>query len=241
MKTIKKHMIAASCLSMLFAGATQAQSGLYVGINVGDSDLSGINTVSSEQVAGVSRTLDIDTDSDTSVGFKVGYTVLGDQDKNRFSIELYYQDSEHDVENVVFQGNNFDAGLGTAEGSLDIETILIRATYQFELGAIDPYVGIGIGESELDADVRYGGSIGTPSGSQPPFAFGSDSATAIEFRLGAEYSITKQLGVFLEYTYTTVDDITFSRIGGGPGGLATTQHSDDFDVDAINLGLNFKF
>jgi len=47
--------------------------------------------------------------------------------------------------------------------------------------------------------------------------------------------------VFLEYTYTTVDDITFSRIGGGPGGLATTQHSDDFDVDAINLGLNFKF
>ena len=129
MKTIKKHMIAAGCLSMLFAGASQAQSGLYV--------------------------------------------------------------------------------------------------------------GIGIGESELDADVRYGGSIGTPSGSQPPFAFGSDSTTAIEFRLGAEYSITKQLGVFLEYTDTTVDDITFPRIGLGPSGLATTQHSDD--VDAINLSLIFKF
>ncbi len=121
-----------------------------------------------------------------------------------------------------------------------IEKILIRATYEIELGAIDPYFGIGIGESDLDVDVRYGGSIDNPSGT-PPFANDSDSATAIEFRIGAEYSVSKSVGIFLEYSYLKVDDVTFSRLGGGPGGLALTEQTDDFSVDSLNLGVNFKF
>jgi len=240
MKTINKHIIAASCASILFTSTAQAESGWYVGLNISDTDLSGIDTASAP-VAGTPRTIDIDTDSDTAFGFKVGYTVLGNKEKNRLNVELYYQDSDHDVENLAFQGNDFDASLGQSEGSLDVETILLRATYQFELGSIDPYIGVGIGESDLEVDVRYGASVGSPQGSQPPFAFGSDSATAIEFRIGAEYAVTDQLGVFLEYAYTDVDDVTFSRTGGGPGGLATTQQTDDFDVESINLGLNFKF
>ena len=240
MNKIQTYFFAATTAA-IFAGTAQAHSGVYVGINVGNSDLSNIDTDSSAAIAGTVRTLDINTDDDTSFGFKLGYNVLGDRDENRFNVELYYQNSDHDVDNINFLGTNFDESLGLSEGSLEVETILLRATYEIELGAIDPYFGIGIGQSDLEVDARYGGSIGSASGSQPPFAFGSDDATAIEVRIGGEYSFSKNVGVFLEYSYLKVDDVTFSRIGNGPGGLATTDQTDDFSVDSLNLGVNFKF
>jgi len=49
------------------------------------------------------------------------------------------------------------------------------------------------------------------------------------------------MGVFLEYTRTDVDDIEFSRRGGGPGGLATTTQAGDYEFDSLNLGVNFRF
>ena len=104
------------------------------------------------------------------------------------------------------------------------------------LGAIDPYFGIGIGQSDLDVDVAY-----FPPTDALPVAFGSDDATAIEIRIGGEYSVSKNVGIYLEYSYLKVDDVTFSRTGGGPEGLATTEQTDDFSVDSLNLGVNFKF
>ena len=240
MKTIKKYMIAAAGVSMLFAGTAQAHSGWYVGVNIGEAGLTDIDSTSSEAIGGAVRSLDIDTDSDTSYGFKVGYNVVGHEDKgeNRFNIELYYQNSDHDIDGITFQEND----QAFIDGSIDAEIILLRASYEIELGAIDPYFGIGIGEADLDFDARYGGSVGAVDGT-PPFASGSDSSTAIEFRVGAQYSISKNFSLFLEYSYLTADDITFDRLGSDPdnGILAVTEQSDDFSLDSFNFGVNFKF
>jgi len=59
--------------------------------------------------------------------------------------------------------------------------------------------------------------------------------------VGAELGLSETVGVFLEYTFTDVEDLSFSRTGGGPGGLATTTQTADFDTESINLGLNFRF
>ena len=243
MKTIQKYLLTAAGASMLLAGSAQAHTGIYVGVNVGNTDLTDLDTSSPETPAIASRTLDIDSDDDTSFGFKLGYNVLGDRDENRFNVELYYQNSEHDAESLNFNSGaiNFEDSAGNLEGDLEVETILLRATYEIELGAIDPYFGIGIGQSDLDVDVRYGGSVGSASGTQPPFASSSDDATAIEIRIGGEYSVSKNVGIYLEYSYLKVDDVTFSRTGNGPEGLATTEQTDDFSVDSLNLGVNFKF
>ena len=77
MKTIQKYLLAAAGASMLLAGSAQAHTGIYVGVNVGNTDLTDLDTSSPETPAIASRSLDIDSDDDTSFGFKLGYNVLG--------------------------------------------------------------------------------------------------------------------------------------------------------------------
>jgi len=241
MKTIKKHMIAVAIAgtSMLCASAAQAHSGWYVGLNIGQTGLTDIDSTSDETVGGVARSLDLDTDSEISYGIKLGYNVVGHESRgeDRFNVELYYQNSDHDIDGVDFQGVDQD----DFTGSIDVETFLVRASYEIELGAIDPYFGIGIGVAELDVDARYGNGVEGDF----PFATGSDSSTAIELRIGAQYSISKHFSLFLEYSYLTADDVTFNRLGPDPSnGIGTasfTEQTDDFSVDSINFGVNFKF
>ncbi len=241
---IRKSVLTLSVISAIgvYSGTATAEDKLwYAGISINSADLDDVNTSSTAPVAGVTRTIDLIGDSDEGFGIKFGRTVFQSSNGNKIDVEVSYSNSEHSAENIRFLGNDFLASEGRSEGSFDVDTTLIRATYQFNLGAIKPYLGFGIGQTSFDVDGRYGGSVGTAAGSQPPFANGDDDATAIQYRLGAEYSINDQFGLFLEYTATDVDDIRFSRTGGGPGGLATTTQEGDFDIDSVNFGVNFRF
>ncbi len=244
---MKNSMIKASSFVALAVAASvsvsanAADTNWYVGLSANQADIDSVDTVSTAQVGGVSRLLNLDADDETGFGIKLGRNVLTQANGNTLSLELSYSNSDNDIENIQFMNNNFSSAAGTAEGSLEVETILARAVYKFDLGNFKPYVGIGIGESDLEVDARYGGSIGSAAQTQPPFASGSDSATALELRAGVEYSVTEQIGVFLEYTTTDVDDVQFSRLGGGPGGLATTTQEGDFEFDSLNLGVSFHF
>jgi len=233
-------IISASTLAtMPFASA--ADNPWYVGISTNAAEISDVNSNSTAQVANVTRRLDIVSDDSTGLGIKAGRTLFTSTNGNKLSIELSYSNSDHDIENIAFMGNDFLASDGRSEGEVEIETVLARAVYQFELGKLNPYLGIGIGQTDFEIDGRYGMSVGQAQQASPPFATSGDSATAIEFRVGAEYSFSDQVGVFLEYSTTDVDDIEFDRRGGGPGGLATTTQSGDFDFDSLNLGVNFRF
>jgi len=233
--------VALAVAASVSLSANAADTNWYVGLSANQADIDSVDTVSTAQVGGVSRLLNLDADDETGFGIKLGRNVFTQANGNTLSLELSYSNLDNDIENIQFMNNNFSSTAGTAEGSLEVETILARAVYKFDLGNFKPYVGIGIGESDLEVDARYGGSIGSASQTQPPFASGSDSATALELRAGVEYSVTDQIGVFLEYTTTDVDDVQFSRLGGGPGGLATTTQEGDFEFDSLNLGVSFHF
>jgi len=213
----------------------------HVGVSVNQTDLDSVDTVSTSQVGGVNRIINIDSDDETGFGLAVGRTLFTSANGNSLIAELSYANSDNDVENLQFMDNNFLASDGLSEGSLEVETILARVAYKFDLGRVSPYIGVGIGQSDLDVDVRYGGSVGQAPQSVPPFASGGDSATAIEFRVGADVKLSEQVGLFVEYSTLSVDDVEFSRTGGGPGGLATTTQSGDFDIESLNLGLKFHF
>lgn len=237
-----RSLITAAALAAACApGVSSAEGDWYISAFVQQTDLDTVNTVSTEPVAGVSRNLGLDTDEDTGFGVTFGRTVFKQQNGNSISVELSYNNTDFDPENIIFMGNDFLTSEGASEGSFETETILARAVYRFDLGKVNPYLGIGIGSTDFEADGRYGGSVGSASQSQPPFVTGSDSATAIEFRAGVEYSFTEAFGVFLEYTTTDVDDIRLTRVGGGPGGLATTDQEGDLSFDSINLGARFRF
>lgn len=239
---IKNTLLAISLAGVAFSSVSHAaDNNWYAGVSINQADLDSVNTLSTAQVANVTRRIGIDTDDDTGFGLSIGRTVLTQHNGNALSIELNYSKSEHELEELRFMNNVFSASNGRASGELEVETVLARIKYQFALGRFKPYVGLGIGQSDLSVEALYGMSVGSQVGNQPPFATGSDSATAVELRAGVEYQFNESLGLFLEYTSTDVDDIEFSRRGGGPGGLATTTQSGDYEFDSLNLGLNFRF
>ena len=239
---IKNTLLAISLASCAFTSISSANDNpWYVGLSINQADLDSVATQSTAQVAGVTRTIDIESDDDTGFGLTFGRTLFTQGNGNALSFELNYSNSEHELEELRFMNNVFLASEGAASGELEVETILARLKYQFDLGSFKPYVGLGVGQSDLSVEALYGMSVGSQVGTQPPFATGSDSATAIELRLGVEYQVSDVVGVFLEYASTDVDDIEFSRRGGGPGGLATTTQSGDYEFDSLNLGINFRF
>ncbi len=239
---IKYTILAISLASCAFTTVSHAaDKPWYVGLSANQADLSSVNTESTQQVADTTRRIGLDTDESTGFGLTVGRALLTQDNGNVLSAELSYSSSDHDLEELRFMNNVFLASDGRASGELEVETILARVKYQFNLGKIRPYLGLGVGQSDLSVEALYGMSVGTTPGTQPPFATGSDSATAIELRAGVEYQFSDAFGVFLEYTNTDVDDVEFARRGGGPGGLATTTQSGDFDFDSLNVGINFRF
>lgn len=238
----KTNFIATTLASLtMMSSAVQAENNWYVGINLDSVDVSDVDTQSTSQVGGVTRRLNLEQDSDTGIGLKVGKTLFTTGAGHEFSLELNYAKSEHDIDNIRFMDNNFATSEGRAAGEVEVETVLLRALYKFELGTIDPYIGLGIGSVDFSGDGVYGGSVGTPAGSQPPFFIADDSATAVQFRIGAEYELNDNIGFYIEYTKTDVDDIEFDRRGGGPGGLATTNQEGDFDFDTFGIGINYRF
>ena len=218
-----------------------ADSGWYIGAKLNFVDGTDVDSTSTEPVAGVSRRLRVDGDSDTDLGIHIGKTIWKSKSGDSLSLELSYADSEQDISSITFMDNNFSASQGTAEGSFSFESILLSAIYKWNIGQVNPYVGLGVGSVDFDVDGRYGGSVGLGQQASPPFATSGDSATAINFRVGLEYNISKQFGLFAEYSKTDVDDIEFSRTGGGPGGLATTSQEGDFDFDTFSIGVNYRF
>ena len=240
MKT--KYALVAVSLSLMTANvAANEENSWYVGLSANSTDLDSIETQSTDQVANVTRRIGIDTDEDTGFGLTVGKTLFTQDNGNKLSVELNYHEASFDLEELRFMNNVFSTADGRASGGTDVETLQIRAKYEFNFGAFKPYVGVGFGQSDLEVEALYGMSVGSTFTSVPPFADGSDSASSVELRAGLEYQITDSFGGFIEYAQTDVDDIQFSRRGGGPGGLATTTQRGDFEYDSINVGINYKF
>lgn len=239
---MKKALLALSLTSCAFSAISHADdTPWYVGLSVNQADLDSINTQSNSAVANVTRRIGFETDDDTGFGISFGRNLLTQGNGNTLSLELNYSNSEHAIEELRFMNNVFLTSEGRAGGELEVETVLARVKYQFDLGSFKPYLGVGVGQSDLSVEAVYGMSVGSVTGAQPPFATGSDSATALELRAGVEYQLSDAFGVFLEYTSTDVDDVEFSRRGGGPGGLATTTQSGHYEFDSLNLGVNFRF
>lgn len=219
------------------ATALAEDSPWSISTSVLSTDLDTAET-SSAPIAGVSRTLDIGTDTDTGFGISVGRTLF-EQSLGRLRAEVAYTNTDLDIENINFLGNDFSGD--AVGGDVEVESIFARLVYQFELGKIDPYVGIGIGSTDVDVNAVYGGSAGTTPGAQPPFVTDNDSATSLEARIGAIYSVADNVDLFLEYSRTEADDINLERLGGGPGGLQTSIQEGDFDIDSIAFGVTYRF
>ena len=239
--SLKKSVInlaTIAAISAAFSSAALAEDSPWsIGVSALATDVDTIDT-SSDPVAGVARTLDIGTDSDAGFGINIGRTLV-ERNIGRLRVELAYQNSEQDVENINFLGTEFSGG--AVGGDVEIESIFARLAYEFELGYIDPYVGIGIGSTDVDVNAVYGGSASTVPGTQPPFITDNDSGTSFEARVGAKLRLSDRFDLFLEYSRVEVEDILLDRLGGGPGGLQTTSQEGDVELDIVSFGVSLNF
>ena len=237
----KLTLIATSIILASTSMSANAKNNWFSTSAISAVNIDGVNTSSTAPVGGVSRSLDIESDTDVGFGGEFGKTLFTSQNGNEFSLSVSYLSSENDIDSIAFQGNNFSSDVGTAAGSLELQSLILRGTYKFNLGGVNPYIGLGIGIADLEVDARYGGSVGTPSGSQPPFVNDSDSALALEARIGLEIPVSKRFSLLAEYSIVELDDINLDRLGGGPGGLALTSQEGDLSYDALTAGLKFRF
>jgi len=74
---IKNIILATGLASLGLTSVSNAEENpWYASVTVNQTDVSSVNTQSTEQVAGVTRLIGIDTDDDTAFGLTFGYTVF---------------------------------------------------------------------------------------------------------------------------------------------------------------------
>lgn len=210
----------------LAAGNAAADTGWYGEISVLSADVSDTSLTSTGR--------DVNAAFDTDAGFSaaVGYSYEGNSLGN-VRVELEYVATDNDTESVNFNGNNFPANGQAVGGGIETQSVFINLTQTFDTGSsVTPYVGVGIGFTEVDSDITYGPTANITD---------SDNAFSYQVQAGVDVAFTEQLSGFAEYRYVAVDDLDLNRFGGGPGGVQNTTQTGDLDYSAISLGLRYSF
>ena len=163
-------------------------------------------------------------ETDFDSGF-IGAAELGRSFDNglRVGVELAYGSSDIETHSNVTLGGGAIGALDAAaiagsptalgvsiadvvadgRGDLDTFNIFLNAYYDFNAGGqFSPYIGAGIGLSQID--VQY-----TPSGI--PVIQENGDAFGYQIKAGASYNVSDPIAVFGEFTYRTSEDITMEN------------------------------
>ncbi|MEM0986862.1 MAG: outer membrane beta-barrel protein [Pseudomonadota bacterium] len=187
-----------------------------------------------------------DTEFDSGLALS-GEAGLRFENGFRAAVEVTYSEADVDThEGVTLGGGNIDGvdaaalagapdpldvtvGALVADGQGDISStsIFANAYYDFGLGGpFRPFVGAGIGLS--DVDVEY-----SPSG--VGIIDGGDTVFAYQLKAGASYALTEQLEAYGEYAYRAADEIDVSN------DLFPGRLDIESEVNVFSVGLRYTF
>lgn len=250
-----------SSLLLPSASALAVEPGFYGAIGGGFSlrgDSSNSGSFTDEFITGEGTTIPAGTalSAGTSLGweteFDAGYSFVGAfgyAHESGFSAEFEIGVVTNDVDShsgVSVGGgliDSEDAGvlitgsgnLGTTVGELVASgqgdsrtmTYMINVLYHFQnFGKLQPYVGGGLGLA--DTEVAY-------KPSNVVIADDSDDGFAWQLKVGAEYAVTEELGVFAEYRYLNADDASI------PLTLLPATLEVENTQSTFNAGIRYRF
>lgn len=206
---------------LLASMASTTQAAWYTESSVLHSDLDDTS------LSSTGRDVNASFDEDTGFSTAIGYEFNGG-----LRLEGEYLSTENDTETVVFNGNNFSGS--AARGSIETESIFFNIIKVFNNdGTYSPYIGAGIGFTDVESDISYGNG--------PAAINDSDEVFSYQFLAGLDVAFSKKFSGFVEYRFVAADDVNLNRFGGGPGGLQTTSQEGDVELDAFALGLRYSF
>ena len=159
--------------------------------------------------------------------FEDGYGVgvaLGMKLPSRFRVEgeLFWQENDIDsgrlgpVQLSVLGGLNGDVGVWGG---------MLNGYYDFLEGPLVPFIGLGVGYAQVDANVNLGDISVIDD---------DDTVLAYQGILGVSYDFMPNLQGVLAYRYLSLDDPQFKDRAGGKVDM-------EYDSQAVDVGLRYSF
>lgn len=217
----------AAVLVPTVASAEFSLSDYYVGGFAGvvfSSDAEGTNdTLFSSLPPPNTADLDFDPDGQFALGLVVGARVAP---QFRAEIELSY--SRSDVDGVTFSAPNplrFNAN-----GDLTSVSLFVNGWYELEIGqSWRPYVGGGIGYTNVDADINSTAAVNRFDDSDGGFSY--------QLGVGVTIPVGTSGTIDVGYRYKETQDLSFKSQTGN----ADSFDNIDFTNQTFQIGYNMRF
>ena len=230
--SFKKTLLAATLLSLPMAATANAQSwdprvqGIYVGAGLGTNFLD-----DSDSNRGISASFEWGWAGVLSVGYGFG---------NGLRLELEGNYRQNDVDTISTPGGNVPRSSGTVRSY----GLMVNALYDFRLGPVMPYVGVGAGYVWNDYDsVGFNYRNGNTAGQFT--AGGTNGAFGYQAILGVAFPIDSVPGLALtaegRFMGTTGDNIDGrANLNATVNGqVLNTRDSVKFETDNYNWSILF--
>jgi len=166
-----------------------------------------------------SANIDAEFDTGWLAGGAFGYA-FAPTNMGTFAVEIEGAYGEGDIDTLMVNGVN-QSGV---DGDLGLTQVAANFLYHFGHGALQPYVGFGIGAGFVNGDFQYGGNA----------IDDDDSALYYQFIGGASLALSEMMSLFVEYRYGTLDEFDLVRGGG-------SVEFDDLNAHQAIVGLSVKF
>jgi len=223
-------------ISVFPFNTASAQSKWYVGVFGGyafSSDAS-LSFYDYDYYYDYNYKYDVDVQEAWVFGVKFGYTppVL-----KYFSFEFEYSYLNPDVDRTVFP--RYSTTYTAVEGDVKLNNFMFNAIAKYPTGKIHPYVGAGIGFSNIDVSLSTTSSEGYARSISH-----DDTVFAWQILLGVEIDLTNNLSMDIGYRYFSAED------------ESDDDHDDDYDhyhyhyyydtrfdynTSMVTLGLKYRF
>ena len=193
MITFKKYLIPFVIIGSALGGFATAEekNGIYLTIGGGTNII--LDTDWDETLSGVKYTGEVELDSKFTIDGGIGY------DFGQWRTELTYQSFPTDLKSLSAEKVIGSVGVNTAaSGDVDIKSYFLTAYYdlpEYQLGdaKLTPYIGAGIGSTNIDVGTITVDSISTGAG--------DDNATAYQLKFGSSFEMNKQSDLYVEGIY----------------------------------------
>lgn len=186
---------------------------VFIGGNFGGEFDGNINT------NGVPLDIELEDGISYGLAFGVDTNLLGG---TRLEIEGFYSDT--DVDFVALNGTPLPSN-----GNIDTLGFSVNLIKDFHLGAFTPYVGAGIGYTQVRSNFNYQGGVLIQVDE-------NDEAFTYKFIGGLGYDITENLTFFTEYNYNVIGDVDFAR-----NPTPTRGEFEDEGSHIVRAGFRFTF
>jgi len=198
---------------------TQADSGFYAGVAIGQSTLA--HEIQRDTGSDASPSISTrNEETDIALRFSVGYTV-DLTEKTHVAVEGFYSLEDASTlskNNLLVSRVNLDStyGFNVKPG--------IHITEDFTLFAI---LGLTVLDFELNNSYPFA----------PPVRSASEQEQAFNFGFGGEYTLTDNFSVFGEYSQ--VKDVSFDPIP--EVAVAGKINPNELDYSSLNIGVKYLF